>query len=107
LRAALVVLATIVAGCSVPIASLRAVSLEGVDAERLAAGRVRGPGQGRSCRWWVLGVPLGLPRVEEALSAAFGERPALGMRDATLRSEHPVYGLVGEHCYGIAGVVVE
>jgi hypothetical protein len=94
-------------GCSVPIASLRAVTVEGVGMERLAAGHVRAPGRGRSCRWWVLGVPLGLPRIEEALEAAFNGQPALGMREATVRSEHPVYGLLGEHCYSITGMVVE
>jgi hypothetical protein len=106
-RATIALTACLLAGCSIPIASLREVAVEGVSRARLAAGQIRGPAHGRSCRWWVLGLPFGVPEIDEALVAAFAGRPALGMRDATVSSDHPVYGLVGQHCYSVRGTVIE
>lgn len=61
---------------------------------------------GRACRWWVLGVPLGLPRIEDAVADALGSGGGT-LRDADLASVHPVYGPIGRHCYVITGIPSE
>jgi len=65
----------------------------------------RGWRDGESCRFWLLGVPFGLPQVDEAMNEAL--RPVGGafMRGATVFSVHPVYVLFGWHCYRVRGEV--
>jgi hypothetical protein len=53
----------------------------------------------------VLGVPLGVPRLEEAVAAALGPDGAV-VRDAELRSVHTFRGPVGRHCYEVRGTVL-
>jgi hypothetical protein len=52
----------------------------------------------------VLGVPLGLPRIDVALAAALAAADARVLRDVVVTSEHPAWGPVGRHCYGVRGV---
>lgn len=106
-RLALGLLALIMTSCSVRIASLHAIAVDGVGTERLTAARLRGRGEGRACRWWVLGVPLGYPHIDDALRAALAGTRGIGLRNATVTSEHPVYGLVGRHCYRVRGEIAE
>ena len=97
-----VLMACGLAACSVPIARFGAVGL-GNPTSGTAAAPSTGPVVGSSCRWWVLGVPFGLPHVDEAVADALRGSGATLLRDAELRSVHPIYGLVGRHCYTITG----
>ena len=58
---------------------------------------------GSSCRWWVLGLTLGLPRMEDALADAVARAGTVWLRDVDLDSVHPFYGPVGRHCYVVTG----
>jgi hypothetical protein len=59
---------------------------------------------GHSCRWWVLGVTFGVPRIEEAVADALANSEGASvLLDADLVGSHPVYGLIGRHCYEITG----
>src|SRR5207245_2030576 len=49
-----------VAGCSVEIARLAAISADPADDARESLGYR----EGQVCRWWLLGVPLGLPTID-------------------------------------------
>ena len=98
--------ASLVLGCSVPVASLdiampRAVTTN-VGSWALVS---RGWQEGTSCRFWVVGVPFGLPQVDEALRNAIVPVQGILMRDVTVDSVHPVYGLFGWHCYRVRGEV--
>jgi hypothetical protein len=70
------------------------------------AGASRGRWEGRSCRWWVAGVPFGLPRIEEAMGDALARARGRAMRDLTVTSTHTFYGVAGQHCYVVKGEVV-
>lgn len=87
-------------GCMVPIAHVDELALAPGPPPRVAAGAA----EGRDCRWWVLGVPLGLPRIDAALAAALAAADARVLRDVVVTSEHPAWGPVGRHCYGVRGV---
>jgi hypothetical protein len=102
LLAALVTIGTV--ACTVRIAELSLVAAHRLDdGVRLArSGRAH---VGRSCRWWVLGVPLGLPQIDEALAAALAPEGVV-LRDVVLTSDHAMYGVVGTHCYTVRGIAV-
>jgi hypothetical protein len=91
------------AGCSVPIGTLRTVAADATPGRVLSA---LGHAQGRSCRWWVLGVPLGLPKIDEAVRAAVAARGGAALRDARVSSDHPLWFFVGQHCYTVSGEVL-
>jgi hypothetical protein len=92
-------------GCAVQIASWSAATPPGVAAAREPLPS-HGHFTGRSCRWWLLGVPFGLPTVEEAMGDALAQGHGSAMRDLTLTSAHPTYGPVGRNCYVVKGEVV-
>ncbi len=105
MRAALAVLAAGVAlaGCDVPIGTLGAVAPRPLPRDvRIVS---RGRRVGEECRWWVIGVPLGLPRMEHAMAAAMAPVDGVVMRDVRVFSVHPVWGPVGRHCYRVEGEV--
>ena len=54
----------------------------------------------------VLGVPFGLPRIEDAMNEALARGQGFFLRDVTISSDHPVYLLVGQHCYTVSGEVI-
>ena len=89
------------AACAVPIGHLDALAVRDTRAPRAAAG----VGEGRDCRWWILGVPLGLPRIDAAADAALAEQDGLELRDVAVISAHPAWGPVGQHCYEVRGTV--
>ena len=91
--------ALLAVACNVPIAQLDELALEPGPSTDAALG----PVEGRDCRWWVLGIPLGLPRIDTAVRAALEARGARSLRDVQVTSEHPAWGLVGKHCYGVRG----
>jgi hypothetical protein len=66
----------------------------------------RGHWEGRSCRWWVLGVPFGLPRIDEAMTDALEQADGLLLRDLVITSAHSVWLLFGRHCYVVQGEVL-
>ena len=92
-------------GCYVPIARFTAIGNPPSDAgETPPARRVRG----ESCRWWIFGATLGLPRIEEAVDDALRHAGTTGvLRDVELVSFHPVYGPLGRHCYLIIGTAAD
>jgi len=99
-RAWLLCTAVLAAGCNVPIARLDELALESAPAPTEALG----PVEGRVCRLWLFGVPLGhLPRIDDATRAALAERGGSALRDVLVTSEHPVWGPVGRHCYHVEG----
>jgi hypothetical protein len=103
-RTATIALAWLLAGCSVPIGHFTALALAPTDVPRPATGDAH-PGFGRSCRWWILGLTFGLPRIDEALADALAGTGARRLRHVELTSVHPVYGPLGRHCYTVAGDV--
>ena len=100
-----VVALTGVWGCSVTVASLTVAAPRAPSPEALRGANPLGWHQGESCRFWLLGIPFGLPQVDEAMDDAM--RPVHGsfMRDVTVFSVHPVYVLYGWHCYRVTGDV--
>jgi hypothetical protein len=103
-RVAVVALAALAAAaCHVPVGTLRTLAADPPPARPLAP---LGPGRGTSCRWWVLGVPLGLPQLDEAVRAAVAMRGGVLLRDAHVFSVHPVWLFVGRHCYTVEGEVL-
>jgi hypothetical protein len=99
---AVAVLAGALTACHVRIATL---TLAGTTAERGPASPTAPQRtSGVSCRWWVLGLPLGLPHIEEAVADALARVGSTGwLRDVEIDSVHPVYGPVGRHCYVVTG----
>jgi len=85
--------------CNVPIARLDELALDSEPPPGVALG----PAEGRDCRWWVLGIPLGLPRIDTAVERALAAHGARTLRDVLVTSEHPAWGPVGKHCYGVRG----
>jgi hypothetical protein len=100
-RVAVVVAALGAAGCSVEIARL--VAMSAIPAED--AGESMGRREGQVCRWWVLGVPLGLPTLDGAVNAATTPVGGRLMRDVTVTSDHSVWVLFGQNCYTVRGEV--
>jgi hypothetical protein len=103
-RAALVALAALAAaGCHVPVGTLRTLAADPPPARPLAS---LGAARGTTCRWWVLGVPLGLPHLDDAVRDAVAARGGVLLRDAHVFSVHPVWLFVGRHCYTVEGEVL-
>jgi len=90
--------------CTVRIAELSLVATRRLD-DGVRLPRSGQPRVGRSCRWWVLGLPLGLPQIDEALAAALAPDAAV-LRDVVLTSDHAIYGVIGTHCYTVRGIAV-
>ena len=93
-------------GCCVQVASLRLAAPRPIAAERVRTATSRGWREGESCRFWLLGVPFGLPQVDEAMADALAPVDGILLRDVTVFSVHPVYGLFGWHCYRVRGEVL-
>jgi hypothetical protein len=92
-----VALALGLSACQVHIAHFTAIGNPIHDAAEAPRGE---PIHGETCRWWVLGVTLGLPRIEDAVADALEHAGTNGVvRDVDLVSVHPVYGPAGQHCY--------
>ena len=101
-RIAALLAAILVAGCHVPIGHFTVLG----DPARLVPGAAAAPTRttGESCRWWVLGITLGVPSMQEAIDDALANAGASGvLADVDLVSEHPIYGLAGKHCYVVSG----
>jgi hypothetical protein len=98
----LIAWACVLCACRVPIAHLSAIGEPPADADAARASSEQRTGY--SCRWWVLGVTFGVPRIEEAVADAISDSEGASvLRDADLVGWHPVYGLIGRHCYEITG----
>jgi uncharacterized protein YceK len=106
-KAAVLALAALLAlsGCSVNVASLAIAAPVRPAPAALASATSHGWQTGQSCRFWLLGIPFGLPQVDEAMTAALAPVHGVFMRTATVYSEHPVYLLYGWHCYRVVGEV--
>ena len=101
-RIAAVLVAILLAGCHVPIGHFTVIG----NPATLVPGASVAPTRttGESCRWWVLGITLGVPSMQEAIDDALTHAGASGvLADVDLVSEHPVYGLAGKHCYVVSG----
>ena len=92
-------------GCSFQpqVASLKLAIPRPVSADLVRAARSRGWREGESCRFWLLGIPFGLPQVDEATENALSPVHGILMQDVTVLSVHPTYGLFGWHCYRVRG----
>jgi hypothetical protein len=93
------------AGCAPRVGTLAAAAAHPLSAGQLRAAASRGPGVGRSCRWFVVGIPLGLPQIDEAVAAAAEDAGGAFVRRLGVWSEHRFYGLAGRHCYTVRGEV--
>ena len=93
-------------GCSVRVASLDVAMPRPISVDLAPRLISRGWGEGTSCRFWLLGVPFGLPQVDEAIDNAMAPKHGAVMRAVTVDSVHPVYGLFGWHCYRVRGEVL-
>ena len=90
----LVLVTLLAAGCvRVTVGRLAFVAMDGGDP---AASRDGG-------RWWILGVPLGLPSIDTAMSAAMASRGARLLRDVAVSSDHSFYFFFGPHRYTVSG----
>lgn len=92
-----------VGGCVVDVATLSIAAPDRPPAAALQRATSLGWRDGESCRLWIVGVPLGLPQVDEAMRAALEPVGGAFLRDATVYSVHPTYGLFGWHCYQVHG----
>jgi hypothetical protein len=92
-------------GCAVDVATLQAVAPSRPSAQSLRTATSRGWRDGESCRLWILGIPFGLPQVDEAITDALAPVQGAYMRDVTVYSVHPIYVLYGWHCYHVRGEV--
>ena len=99
---ALIAGACVLCACRAPIAHLSAIGEPPAGAIAVRASSEQTTGY--SCRWWVLGVTFGVPRIEEAVADALANSEGASvLLDADLVGSHPVYGLIGRHCYEITG----
>jgi len=99
---ALIAGACVLCACRVPIAHLSAIGELPAGAVAVHASSEQTTGY--SCRWWVLGVTFGVPRIEEAVGDALANTEGASvLLDADLVGSHPVYGLIGRHCFEITG----
>ena len=97
---ALIAGACVLCACRVPIAHLSAIGEPSAVAVHASSERTTG----YSCRWWVLGVTFGVPRIEEAVADALANSEGASvLLDTELVGSHPVYGLIGRHCFEITG----
>jgi len=95
--------AFLMAGCHVPIGHFTVLGDPAKLVRDAAVTTTRTTGS--SCRWWVLGITLGVPSMQEAIDDALANAGASGvLADVDLVSDHPIYGLAGEHCYVVSGV---
>jgi len=102
-RIAAALAAVLLAGCHVPIGHFTVLG----DPAKLVHGApvTATRTTGSSCRWWILGITLGVPSMQEAIDDALANAGASGvLADVDLVSDHPIYGLAGEHCYVVSGV---
>jgi hypothetical protein len=104
-RSAVLLVLGAIPGCAVDVASLRLAAAREPSAEALAGATSQGWRDGEDCRFWLLGVPFGLPQVERAIDDALRPVHGVFMRDVTVYSVHPVYVLYGWHCYRVHGEV--
>ena len=103
-RRTLVLVLAVLCGCRVPIARFTAIGDAPPAGDAVTAHGSEERVVGYSCRWWVLGVTLGVPHVEEAVADAVARSGANGLLlDADLVSVHPAYGPWGRHCYEVTG----
>ena len=93
-------------GCSVHVASLKLAIPRRMSTDLVRTATSRGWRVGESCRFWFLGIPFGLPQVDEAIEDALAPVQGILMRDVTVNSVHPTYGLFGWHCYRVRGEVL-
>ena len=96
-------LMVVILGCSIHVASLSLAIPRRVSADRMRTARSLGWRRGESCRFWLVGVPFGLPKVDEAIEDALAPVHGILMRDVVVQSVHPTYGLFGWHCYQVRG----
>ena len=92
----------LLAGCHVPIGHFTALG----DPAKLVRGAPATTARttGESCRWWILGITLGVPNMQEAIDDALANAGASGvLADVDLVSWHPIYGPAGKHCYLVSG----
>jgi hypothetical protein len=102
-RIAFALAAILVAGCHVPIGHFTVLGDPATIVSGARPSTTRTTGS--SCRWWVLGITLGVPSMQEAIDDALANAGASGvLADVDLVSDHPIYGLAGEHCYVVSGV---
>lgn len=104
-RLIIVALAALLAGCSVNVAELTIAAPRLPSPEMLQNATSRGHQAGESCRFWFLFAHFGLPKVDEAMDNAMRPVGGVYMRDVTVYSVHPVYGVCGWHCYRVVGEV--
>jgi hypothetical protein len=102
LPAGMIMLAGVL-GCSVPVASLTLAIPHPQPTDLIRKATSLGWREGESCRFGFVGIPFGLPKVDEAIDVALAPVHGILMRDVTVLSVHPVYGLFGWHCYRIRG----
>ena len=69
---ALIAGACVLCACRVPIAHLSAIGELPAGAVAVHASSEQTTGY--SCRWWVLGVTFGVPRIEEAVADALANK---------------------------------
>jgi hypothetical protein len=99
---ALLAATCVLCACRVPIAHLGAIGDPAADVVAAHASPERTTGY--SCRWWVLGVTFGVPRIEEAVADALAHaKGASVLLDADVVGAHPVYGPIGRHCFEVTG----
>jgi hypothetical protein len=108
LLCAVALLMASVVGCSFEpqVASLTLVIPRPASADLVRAATSRGWQEGESCRFWLLGIPFGLPQLDEAMEKALVPVHGILMRDVSVRSVHPTYWLFGWHCYRVRGEVL-
>lgn len=104
-RLLLLVALSAVCGCAVDVATLTIAAPDRPAPLVLQNAASRGWRDGESCRPWILGIPFGLPQVDEAMRAALQPVHGAFLRDATVYSVHPTYLLFGWHCYRVHGEV--
>ena len=92
-------------GCAVHVASLKVVTTKRIPADRIRSATSHGWRDGQSCRFWLAGLPFGLPQVDEAIDEALAPVGGILMRDVTVTSAHSAYVLFGWHCYRVRGEV--
>jgi hypothetical protein len=93
----------LVAGCHVPIGHFTVLGdpAKLVRSAPIATARTTG----ESCRWWILGVTLGVPSMQEAIDDALANAAASGARRRRPGELASIYA-AGKHCYPVSGAAV-
>ena len=98
---ALILAVVVLSGCSIRMIDYTAISSKNVNIQFEKKGRL----EAKDCVVTILGIPMGLPHIKEAVDKVLEQGNGEAMVDAVIYQEIWSILLVGQICYKVAGTV--